>query len=68
MDKKRKERLKTKDAGFSVEAYVSRSTSAFYAEVGHKKTLKTVDAFYLAAQRYPDAALFTYCWRCIYKL
>lgn len=57
LDKKRKERLKTKDAGFSVEAYASRSTSAFYGETGDQKTLKTFDAFYLAAQGYPDAAL-----------
>jgi len=54
-DKKREERLKTKDSGFSVEAYARKSPSAFYAQVGDK-TLKTFDAFDLAAQSYPDAA------------
>lgn len=56
LDKKRQERLKTKDSGFSVEAYASKSPSAFYAQVDDKKTLKTFDAFDRAAQRYPNPA------------
>ena len=55
-DEKRKQRLITKDAGFSVQAYVEKCNSALYAEVRDKKTLKTFDAFCQAAQRYPDAA------------
>ncbi|MEM7555750.1 MAG: HipA-like protein [Cyanobacteria bacterium P01_A01_bin.84] len=58
LDKKRKERLKTNDSGFSVKAYINKSPSAFYAQVGDKTTLKTFDVFYQAAQRYPNAALF----------
>lgn len=56
-DQRREERLKTKDAGFSVEAYINKSSSALYAQVGDKKPLKTMDAFYQAALCYPNAAL-----------
>ncbi len=51
-----KKRLKTKDSGFSLEAYAKKSPSAFYAQVGDRKTLKTFDAFYQSAQRYLNAA------------
>lgn len=54
-DSKRKSRLTTKDAGFSVQAYVEKCNSALYARVGDKKTLKTFNAFCEAQQRYPDA-------------
>lgn len=40
----------------SVEAYTNKCFSAFYRSVEDKKTLKTVDAFYLLATRYPQAA------------
>lgn len=55
-DEKRKKRLITKDDGFSVKAYINKSSSAFYAQVGDRKTLKTFDVFDKAAQRYPNAA------------
>ncbi|MBN3872346.1 HipA-like protein [Nostoc sp. JL33] len=55
-DSKRKSRLTTKDAGFSVQAYVEKCNSALYARVDDKRTLKTFNAFCKAQQRYPDAA------------
>ena len=55
-DFNRKSRLTTKDAGFSVQAYVERCNSALYARVSDKKTLKTFNAFCEAQQRCPDAA------------
>ncbi|MEH1906826.1 HipA-like protein [Nostoc sp.] len=55
-DSKRKSRLITKDAGFSVQAYVEKCNSALYARVGDQKTLKTFNAFCEAQKRYPDAA------------
>ncbi|MEH1834734.1 MAG: HipA-like protein [Nostoc sp.] len=53
-----KNRLTTKDAGFSVQAYVERCDSALYARVGDQKPLKlkAFNAFCEAQQRYPDAA------------
>ncbi|KPK76189.1 MAG: hypothetical protein AMJ79_07720 [Phycisphaerae bacterium SM23_30] len=55
-DEKRKERLTTKDTGFSIRAYVEKSASAFYDKVGDKKPLTTFDAFYKAACQRPQAA------------
>ncbi|AFZ23917.1 HipA-like protein [Cylindrospermum stagnale PCC 7417] len=55
-DSKRKERLITKDVGFSVHAYVEKCSSNLYARVRDKKTLKNFDVFYQVRQRYPDAA------------
>ncbi|MEH2203164.1 MAG: HipA-like protein [Nostoc sp.] len=55
-DSKRKNRLTTKDAGFSVQAYVEKCNSALYAKVGDQKTLKTFNAFCEAQKWYPDAA------------
>ncbi|MEH1841938.1 MAG: HipA-like protein [Nostoc sp.] len=55
-DSKRKSRLTTKDANFSVQAYVERCNCALYARVDDKRTLKTFNAFCEAQQRYPDAA------------
>ncbi|MEH1845911.1 MAG: HipA-like protein [Nostoc sp.] len=57
-DSKRKSRLTTKDAGFSVQAYVERCDSALYARVSDQKPLKlkAFNAFCEAQQRYPDAA------------
>ncbi|PAX58306.1 HipA-like protein [Brunnivagina elsteri] len=40
----------------SVEAYANRCSSAFYGCVDDRKTLKTLDAFSLVANRYPKAA------------
>ncbi|MEH2275147.1 MAG: HipA domain-containing protein [Nostoc sp.] len=55
-DFNRKSRLTTKDAGFSVQAYVERCNSALYARFSDKKPLKAFNAFCEAQQRYPDAA------------
>ncbi|MEH1904034.1 MAG: HipA-like protein [Nostoc sp.] len=55
-DSKRKSRLITQDAGFTVQAYVEKCNSALYARVSDKKTLKTFNAFCEVQQRYPDAA------------
>jgi HipA-like C-terminal domain len=56
LDEKRKQRLITKDTGFSVQAYVTNCKSALYAKDSDKKPLKTFDAFREALQRYPNAA------------
>ncbi len=55
-DERRQQRLTTKDAGFSVKAYVEKATSAFYAKTGDERPLTTFDAFAGAARRYPEAA------------
>lgn len=55
-DEKRLARLTTKDAGFSVRAYVEKCKSCLYAEVGDRQPLKTYDAFRRAAQLCPEAA------------
>lgn len=54
-DEKRKSRLTTKDAGFSVQVYVEKCNSALYAKVSDKKLIKTFDAFREVQQRYPNA-------------
>ena len=56
LDERRKARLNTKDARFSVTAYVEKCKSCWYAEVRDRKPLKTFDAFCRAADRYPEAA------------
>jgi hypothetical protein len=55
-DEKREQRLKTKDKGYSVEAYADRCLSYFYAHADNKQRVKTFEAFCLAAKRYPEAA------------
>ncbi|HHP7231832.1 MAG TPA: HipA-like protein [Xenococcaceae cyanobacterium] len=55
-DEKRRQRLETKDRGFSVEAYANKCKSCLYANVEDKKPLKTLDAFFEAAKLYPTAA------------
>lgn len=55
-NEQRKKRLKTRDAGFSVEAYANKCKSCLYAKVGHKQPLKTFEAFCEAAKLYPKAA------------
>jgi hypothetical protein len=56
-DKERNERLKTKDKGYSVAAFVKRAKSAFFDDTKLKQ-LKTIDAFLVAAKHNPKAALF----------
>ncbi|MBR8828886.1 MAG: hypothetical protein DSM107014_13460 [Gomphosphaeria aponina SAG 52.96 = DSM 107014] len=55
-DEKCKQRLMTKDQGFSVQAYVEKCQSCVYANSSEKKPLKTFDAFIQAAQYNPKAA------------
>jgi len=56
-DERRRSRLDTRDSGHTVEAYVRRARSAFYAERGDRKPLSTLEAFNRAAQRRPTAAI-----------
>jgi hypothetical protein len=55
-DEKRQIKLKTRDRGSSINAYVNKCESCLYAKVGDKKPLKTFDAFRDAAKLYPQAA------------
>jgi HipA-like C-terminal domain len=55
-NEQRERRLKTTDAGFSVEAYANKCKSCLYAKVGEKKPLKTFEAFCEAAKLSPQAA------------
>lgn len=59
-DETRVERLKTKDKGRSVQAYVERARSAFFATPASVKPLKTLEAFREAAKIRPAAADY---WR-----
>jgi hypothetical protein len=52
LDIKRQEKLNNR----SVSAYAAKCRSALYVQVGDRKALKPLDAFRLAAQRYPLAA------------
>jgi hypothetical protein len=55
-DKNKLDRLNSKDQGYTVEAYANRTLSALYKTVGDKKPMRTMDAFALAANRYPETA------------
>jgi hypothetical protein len=55
-DDERARRLSTKDKGFTVDAFTSKARSAFYSGPNQKKAMKTHDAFFDAAARYPSAA------------
>ncbi|HFD87731.1 MAG TPA: phosphatidylinositol kinase [Gammaproteobacteria bacterium] len=59
-DKRRVERLTTKDKGRTVQTYVERARSAFFSSRKSTKPLKTLEAFREAAKIRPDAAD---CWR-----
>jgi len=59
-DETRKERLTTRDNGRSVQAYVERARSAFFAMPASDRPLKTLDAFREAAKIRPVAADY---WR-----
>lgn len=52
LDSKRISRLNNR----TVAAYVDKCASALYAVVEDKKPLKPIEAFWTAAQRYPDSA------------
>lgn len=53
---KRRQRLETKDRGYSVEAFATKARSAFFADPSQKKAMLTVDAWCAFAQLAPDAA------------
>ena len=55
LDQERQERLTTRDRGYSVDHYVRRARSHFYAEDADKKALRPVDAFFRAARQRPEA-------------
>ncbi len=55
-DETRRRRLATKDAQYTVDAFVERAASAFYDSEGDKKPLTTLDAFERAARRSPKSA------------
>jgi len=57
-DTNRIERLKTKDYGRSVDAYVGRARSAFYRTQESRKTLGTLDAFRDAVKLSPKAGQY----------
>jgi hypothetical protein len=56
LDRRREERLRTKDKGNSVEAYADRCASALYRDVNDHKPLGTIDAFRNARELRPEAA------------
>ncbi len=57
-DHVRTERLMTNDKGRSVEAYVERANSAFYATYSSTKPLTTLEAFREAAKIRPEATKY----------
>lgn len=56
IDKNREDRLTTRDRGRSMEKYVGKASSAFYASPTGKKSLSTLDAFRKASEKRPEAA------------
>lgn len=54
-DENRRNRLQTRDIGYSVESYVKRAKSALYKSPTSNKPLTTMDAFREAAKIKPDA-------------
>ena len=58
LDSTREEILTTKDKGRSIEAYVKRARSAFFATRSSSKPLTTLGAFEAAAKICPDAARY----------
>jgi hypothetical protein len=55
-DENRKDRLTTRDRGRSMERYVARARSAFFASPSSHKPLSTLEAFQVAARLRPSAA------------
>lgn len=56
-DIEKHERLTTKDRHRTVESYIGKASSAFYASPTSKKPLSTLDAFRAAARSRPTAGL-----------
>ncbi len=55
-DEEREDRLTTQDRGRTVQRYVERARSAFYAVERGTKRMLSIEAFKFAAARYPQAA------------
>ena len=55
-DARRRDRLVTRDRGFSIESYVERSRSKLYANEEDSQALTTLDAFLAAARHSPQEA------------
>ncbi|WP_395095080.1 hypothetical protein [Armatimonas sp.] len=55
-DEERRQRLTTKDQGYSVAVYANKATSALYQGVSASKPLSTLAAFEEAGSMYPQAA------------
>ncbi len=55
VDEERRARLTTRDPRYSVEHYVRRAHSGFYAQASDKKALHPADAFFRAARQRPEA-------------
>ena len=56
-DARRKERLTTRDQGFTVEAYATKAVSALFASEDESKPLTTFEAFREAARLQPKDAV-----------
>ena len=56
LDIKRAERLRTRDAGRSMERYARRAKSAFYSSPPGTKPMATLEVFRQAAKKRPQAA------------
>jgi len=59
-DEERQDRLRTRDAGYTVEAFVRRTKSALFASTGGQKPLTLLEAFAEADRRCPRAGAY---WR-----
>lgn len=57
-DRERLGRLGTRDAGYSVAAYVRRARSALYLSEQDRRPLSLVDAFRKAGDRFPSSARY----------
>jgi hypothetical protein len=52
----RQNRLTTRDVNYTVNRYVTRARSAFFASLSQQQPLSTIEAFARAGKRYPAAA------------
>lgn len=55
-DRNRRDRLATRDSGFTAEAYADRARSAFFLDETARRPLPTLVAFQRSAERWPKAA------------
>lgn len=54
-DKERKDRLTTRDKGYTIDAYVAKARSAFYDKEGDRKPLTTFEVALWCRDRHPQA-------------